>query len=165
MKRPKVMTFVKKYGIKIAAVCFWLLVWEIMSRLIDLDILLASPFAVFMTLLELVKSIDFWQTIFFSFARIVLGFFLAISVGTILAIMSHRSVIIKELIRPLMIVIKSIPVASFIILALIWIKPKNLSIFASFLMVVPMIYANVGQGLAATDEKLLQMAEVFRIGQ
>jgi len=55
------------------------------------------------------------------------------------------------------------PVASFIILAFLWIDTKNLSILISFMMVVPMIYANVLWGLKATDAKLLEMAEVFHL--
>jgi NitT/TauT family transport system permease protein len=59
-------------------------------------------------------------------------------------------------------IIKAMPVASFIILALVWIKTKNLSILISFMMVLPMIYSSVEQGLIATDQKLLQMAQIFR---
>jgi NitT/TauT family transport system permease protein len=136
-----------------------------MSLKIQSEILLASPISTFKTLLELVRKLDFWQTILFSFGRIVSGFLLAVAAGTVLAAISYKSILIRELILPLMKVIKSVPVASFIILALIWIKAVNLSVLISFLMLLPMIYTNVGQGLAAADEKLLQMAAVFHIGK
>jgi NitT/TauT family transport system permease protein len=165
MKLKAGRTRLKKYGIKIAAVCFWLLVWEVLDLVIHEDILLASPFAVFVTLLGLIRTLDFWHTIFFSFGRIVLGFVLAITTGTILAVLSYLSVVIKELISPLIKIMKSIPVASFIILALVWIRATNVSVLISFLMVLPVIYLNVWQGLNAADEKLLQMAAVFHIGR
>ena len=38
-----------------------------------------------------------------------------------------------------MVLARSVPVASFVILALIWIGSDNLSVFISFLVVVPMI--------------------------
>jgi len=60
---------------------------------------------------------------------------------------------------------QAMPVASFIILALIWIKSKNLSVLTSFMMVMPIIYANIYQGLDSADVKLLEMAKVFRIGR
>jgi NitT/TauT family transport system permease protein len=164
-KVPSLKTFTKQYGLKIFAVCFWLLIWELLSRRIDNDIFLPSPMCVLGALLELSKSLDFWQTIMFSSLRIVFGFVLALSVGTVLAIGSHQSKVIRELIAPFMKLIKATPVASFIILALIWINKRNLSVLISFLMVVPMIYANVAQGLKATDEKLLQMAEVFHLSK
>lgn len=156
---------INKYGFRVLAICFWLLLWEIASIRIKQEILLASPVSVFMTLLGFIKTPDFWQTILFSFIRIVSGFFLALVVGTIMAVLSYNSRLIRELFSPLFHVIKSIPVASFIILALVWIKARNLSVLISFFMVVPIVYINMEQGLKSVDEKLLQMARIFRIGK
>lgn len=156
---------VKKIIIRILAVCFWLLLWEFVSIRIGQEILLASPAAVFITLAELIKSPDFWQTILFSSGRIILGFILALAAGIVLAVGAYNSRVIKELVAPLLKTIQAMPVASFIILALVWIRAKNLSVLASFLMVMPLIYSNVLQGLITADEKLLQMAKVFRIGK
>jgi NitT/TauT family transport system permease protein len=61
--------------------------------------------------------------------------------------------------------IKAMPVASFIILALLWINSSNLSVLISFLMVIPIIYSNVKLGLKSADEKLLQMAKVYQISR
>lgn len=161
MKEKMGKPFLKHHGIHILVICFWLLLWEILSLVIHQEIFMASPVAVLITLVKLVQTISFWQTILFSFLRIVVGFVMALLVGTVLAVFSFQSWIVRELLTPFMMVIKSTPVASFIILALIWIRPWNLSILISFLMVVPMIYTCVGQGLKAADEKLLQMAKVF----
>jgi NitT/TauT family transport system permease protein len=154
-----------KYGIKVLVICFWLLLWELLSRWIGQDILLASPMQVAGALVSLSASADFWQAIVFSSLRIILGFISALLVGTILAVASYNLRFVKELITPMMKIIQAMPVASFIILALIWIKARNLSVLASFLMVMPLIYANIYQGLEAADEKLLQMAKVFRISR
>ncbi len=62
----------RRLFVKLAVVCFWLLLWEIISIRVNEEILVASPVAVLKTLFILVRSLDFWQTIFFSFARIVL---------------------------------------------------------------------------------------------
>lgn len=53
--------------------------------------------------------------------------------------------------------------ASFVILALIWIGSKNLSVFIAFLVVFPMIYVNTIAGLSSADSQLLEMARVFRM--
>ena len=58
---------------------------------------------------------------------------------------------------------KSTPVASFTILCLIWIPSRNLSVFISFVMVFPVIYTNVLEGILSTDPQLLEMAEIFRL--
>lgn len=142
-----------------------MLVWEGLGIWLGHEILLPVPTAVLTTLVGLIGSIDFWQTVLFSSLRIILGFLLALAVGIILAISAHNSRIIKELAAPVMKTIQAMPVASFIILALIWMKSKNLSVLTSFMMVMPLIYSNVMQGLNAADLKLLQMAKVFRIGR
>lgn len=164
-KHEAVKIFINQYGFKIIAVCFWLFVWEAVSRWFGHNILLPSPVSVLVTLAGLLGNGGFWQTILFSSLRIIIGFLLALAAGIILAVGAYNSRLVKELAAPVMKTIQAMPVASFIILALIWIKPKNLSVLASFLMVMPLIYSNVIQGLKAADEKLLQMAKVFQIGR
>lgn len=164
-KQTAFKAFQKQYGLKIFAVLFWLILWEIASISVGKDILLASPVAVAGALVKMTGSVELWQAIFFSSLRIILGFLSALLAGILLAVASYNSRFIRELLSPLMKIIQAMPVASFIILALIWIKAKNLSVLTSFLMVMPLIYTNIAKGLEAADEKLLQMAKVFRISR
>ena len=60
-------------------------------------------------------------------------------------------------------VIKATPIASFVILALIWVSSKNLAVLIAFLIVLPVTYTNVLKGLSETDSQLLEMARVFRM--
>lgn len=154
-----------KTRIKIWAVVFWLIVWEIMARYIGQEILLVSPVTVLLTFFKLALTPAFWNSILFSFSRIILGFTLALIAGIILAAISSACVYIRELLKPLMAVIKATPVASFIILILIWISSRNLSIIISFLMVLPVVYSNILQGIEGTDSQLLEMACIFRISR
>ena len=62
-----------------------------------------------------------------------------------------------------MLFLKAVPVASFVILALIWAGSRNLSVVIAFLVVLPVIYVNTLAGLQSTDRKLLEMAVVFRM--
>lgn len=145
------------------AVLFWLIVWQIFSIWIDSDILLVSPIKVLLRLSQLACTKAFWKTILFTLSRIAFGFLLAVLAGSVLAGLSSRYHRIFELMAPLMLTVKSVPVASFIILALIWFSSRNLSILISFLMVLPIIYTNVLGGIRSVDRALLEMAEVFRI--
>lgn len=157
--------FMKRYGLKILVICFWLLFWQILSIIVDEELFLASPLEVFKTLGTLSATSTFWKAILNSSVHILLGLLLALLSGVAMAILSYRSRIFFELVSPLMKVMKATPIASFIILALIWISSKNLSVWISFLMVLPLIYTNVLQGINSTEEKLLQMAKVFRLGR
>ena len=65
------------------------------------------------------------------------------------------------LLSPLFSVIKATPVASFIILALVWINKELIPVFISALMVLPVIHGNVREGIISTDRELLEMAKIF----
>ena len=153
------------YGVRILAVAFWIGVWQIASMHLKQEILLASPVSVVQKMGELIWTADFWSSIGFSFGRIALGFFLALSFGILLAVLACVWSPVGILFDPLITIVKSTPVASFIILCLIWIPSRNLSVFISFLMVLPVVYANVYTGIQETDRKLLEMAEVFRLSR
>ena len=53
--------------------------------------------------------------------------------------------------------------ASFIIICLIWMSSARLSIFISFLMVLPIIYSNVLQSIHSVDRQMLEAVKVFRL--
>ena len=145
------------------AVILWLVLWQAGSMALDQEILLVSPISVIIRLFSLVRTLPFWESIWFSFIRICAGFLAAVAAGVVLAALSVRFRRISELLAPLMLAIKAIPVASFIILVLIWIPSRNLSVFISFLMVLPVIYTNVLDGIRSADTDLLEMARVFSI--
>ena len=119
------------------AVFFWITIWQFASMYLGQEILLASPVSVVRKLFELSFTGNFWQSVGFSFMRIVTGFLLAMFLGIFLAVLAYWSKTVEILIAPVIAVVKSTPVASFIILCLIWIPSRNLSVFISFLMVLP----------------------------
>lgn len=163
MKKQESTSRKKKYGLKLVVICVWLLIWQLLSLMIDEEIFLPAPAAVLSAFVRLLVTPDFWQTVLYSSLRIVTGFILALVTGIVLAVLAYNSKVIRELLSPAMLLMKAVPVASFIILALLWVNKKNLSVLASFIMVLPLIYTSVAQGLQAADEKLLQMARVFRL--
>ena len=148
---------------RLCAVFIALLIWQAAAMILDESILLATPIRVAKELCELVVKADFWSAIWFSFKRIIIGYFLALTIGAALAVVAARFHAVESLLWPFISMIKATPVASLIILCLIWLNVQNLSIFISFLMVIPIIYTNILQGLLATDGKLLEMAEVFKL--
>jgi len=153
----------KKALQRLLAVGFWLLVWHIGARSLGQEILLVSPARAFSTLFSLMQTADFYSSVFFSLSRILLGFTIAMCAGVLLGALAKFIPLVRALCEPLMSTAKATPVASFIILALIWIRAANLSVFTSFLMGLPVFYVNTLRGLENADGKLLEMARVFRI--
>ena len=145
------------------AVVIWLGVWQAVAMAVGERILLASPLAVIKRMFTLWREDGFFDAILFSFVRIVGGALLGIVAGCLLAALSARTKWMEILLSPLMVTVKSVPVASFIVIALIWLSSRTLSIFISFLIVLPVVYTNMLTGIRATPREMTQMARVFRL--
>ena len=150
------------------AVLTWLLVWQGASMAFAAlwphgELLLASPLAALARLAELACTVPFWRTVTRSAAHILGGFLLSCAAGTALAALSDRWRAAEELLYPLVAVVKAVPVVSFIILALVWLRVSSLPLFIAGLMVFPPVYLNVLEGIRRTDGQLLEMARVFRV--
>lgn len=161
--KPTVRKVASSWGARLGALVFWLVVWQIAAVVINQDIVLTSPIQTIQTLFSLAQLREFWVSIGLSLLRIFAGGALAFTVGSLLAFLSFKYKLIKILFEPLISTIKSIPVASFVILLLIWVRTPYLSISISFLMALPIIYIAVLEGLLSTDQQLIEMADVYQI--
>ncbi|MDF2888733.1 MAG: binding-protein-dependent transport system inner rane component [Lacrimispora sp.] len=151
----------KKSGI----ILFWLFVWQAASMAVHNNIILVGPLDVLYALIGQVRLADFWLTIGFSFGKISLGFLSAFVAGIFAGGAACRYPLIGDFLSPLMALIKSIPVASFVILALIWAGSENLSVMIGFLVVFPIIYIQTMAGIKSTDPHLLEMADIFKMSE
>lgn len=146
-----------------AAIVFWLVVWQAAAIAVGQEVFLVSPIQALGALLRLLPQADFWQRIVISSGHILLGFVLGVVCSAVFAAAATRWSWADTLIAPAMQFVKATPVASFIILALVWVSGRSLSILISFLMVLPVLYSSVRTGIESTDPQLLEMAKVFRL--
>lgn len=141
----------------------WIIIWELLSFYLQSDILLVAPHKVLLCFFTLITEVSFWNSIGFTFFRIALGFLLAVGLGCILGALSGCCQLVRNLLWLPISIIRTTPVASIIILILIWIPARNLSIVISFLIAFPIIYLNIQKGFDDIDKSMLEMAKVFRL--
>ncbi len=153
----------KKRLIAVGAVLFWLVVWQLAAVAVNSSLLLASPIEVVQRLIELVPDKKFFGSVLFTTGRIMLGALLGTVTGIVFAVLAGRFIFFEKLFAPLITAVKAVPVASFTILALIWITSSGLSVLITFLIALPVVYSNIFEGIRALDPELTVMAEVFRI--
>ena len=151
----------RKPLLSLAVLLFWLGVWVLASALVRQELLLPSPLQVLRRFLALAGTAAFWLTVGTSILRVLTGIVSAVVLGTLLAFLTESSALCKALFSPVMVLVKSTPVASFIILALIWLGRGILPAFISALMVLPVVWANVSAGIAGRDPLLLEMARIY----
>ncbi len=128
------------------------------------ELLVPSPAVVLATLSQLIGTTEFWQITAMSLFRVLAGFGAGVLAGTGAAVLTTRSRVADALLSPALRVVRAAPVASFVILALVWIPTGRLAAFISFLMVVPVVWDNVAAGIRGQDRELLELARVFRFG-
>ena len=145
---------------------FWLTLWWLAATfLVKQELLLPSPIRVLTRLGELASQGEFWLITLTSLLRIFSGILCAVLLGILCGIVTAYIPFLRELLSPILTIIKATPVASFIILALVWISRGKLPIFISALMVIPIIWTNVEQGIRQIDPQLMEMARVFRFSR
>ncbi len=142
---------------------FWIGVWQAASMLVGKPVLFASPLDTLKALLALVPRGDYWLAVAGSLGRIALGFGLALLLGLLTGVAAYRSSLMKTLLSPLLTLMKTVPVASFIILVLVWFGSKQLAVIVALLVVFPQIYFSTLSGLSSRDSELLELSRVFRV--
>lgn len=141
---------------------FWIALWAVLAYAVDKPLLLPGPFAVGARLLALASSAEFWVITGRTLLRIFLGLLCAIPAGVLLAAATCRFRLLRELLSPLLTIVQSTPVASFILLLLIWLGRDILPAVIVMLMVLPVVWRNVSAGVENTDPLLLEVAGMYR---
>ena len=115
-------------------ILFWLCVWQAAAVITNNDILLVGPVRTAGALLHNMAEADFLRIVFCSAGRIGLGFLAALFCGLLFGALGCRYALLEEFLNPVMAALKSIPVASFVVLLLIWVGSSGLSFFISFII-------------------------------
>ena len=141
---------------------FWLLLWQIVASMMDNAIVLVTPVEVVKKIAILLSTKDFYYVISSSCLRIFCGLLIAWVAGILLGILAYQFTLVQELLAPVIHLMKAVPVASFVILALIWVGSEKLTFLIVFLISMPVVYEGIRNGLATSKKELLEVSNVFR---
>ncbi len=157
---------------KLLPPAFWLGAWQLAAFLVDRsvsgrgnELLLPYPLTVARRLLELAGEGAFWGSIFATLGRILAGMVLGTLAGALLAALTCALRWADALLSPAIRVVRAAPVVSFILLVLLWTGKSTVPVVISALMVLPVIWGAVGQGIRSVDPKLLELARAYRFGR
>jgi len=162
MKTKKILSRVLT---SLGVLAFWLAVWFLLSYSVSNRFLLPSFTDTAQALWGLLCEKEFFIITFFTLGRIVFGLVVSFAIGILLAVITENSKILKAILSPLLTVIKSTPVASFIILALLWLDRNILPVFITSLIVIPIVWSNVAEGISSVDKGLLEVSRVYRFSR
>ncbi len=144
-------------------VLIWLVIWQVLSLVVNNSVLLSGPVDTVRALIELGSSTSFYISVGITVGKVLLGFLTGMILGSALSVLSYKVRIVREFLSPFVSVIKSIPIVSFIIIALIWAGSSNVTIIVSSVISFPIFYKNLLEGLQVIDPKMTELAKVYQM--
>lgn len=151
---------------------FWLAVWQLAAFLVDRsvggrgnELLLPYPLSVGQSLARLCCTGEFWQAAGLSLLRILMGLVAGTAAGTLLAVLTCGFPWCEALLAPAIRVVRATPITSFILLILLWTGRNRVPMIIAALMVIPVVWENLSQGIRSTDPQLLEMARAYRFSR
>lgn len=162
MKRS---TILQNKGIRILlAVAFWAAVWQFCASCVGISLLIPTPLESLRVLVVSFGQPDFWLTVGSSLLRIFGGFAVGCVLAVLFAVLTTQSALCDVLLSPMIRLIRAVPVVSFISLAMLWLHSAILPAVIAMLIVLPVVWANVAEGIAQVDPQLLEMTRSFGFG-
>ena len=158
--QSKILSFLRP----LLVLLFWLSVWELAALIIGNSFLLPDIKSTFSELLLILSNAASYRVMLLTLLRVSVGLFIGIILGIGFGILAHSSNVVYSLLSPFITVIRSTPVASFIIVLWVIFSGDVLSVLIAFLMVMPIIWQSTVDGFNSIDRNLEEVARVFRFG-
>jgi len=135
--------------------------WQVLSVLIGYPAIFPTLPALILNIQKLFTSVNFYEVLSATIVRGLIGCFISFSIAFLLATIATFSTFWRNFFHPIFIVIRSIPVISLVLIALLWFAPDGLPVFIALFTMLPILYQNTLNGLESTDKKYIEMAKIF----
>lgn len=150
---------------RILVILLWLAIWEGAYLLIGRDIYFASPVAVAVTFFRLLTEQNTWVVIGWSLYRTLFAIVVSAVLGVAVGMACGLNRVMYDFVNPLMVILKSTPVVSVIIISIIWFRSTDVPIFSGFLMCFPIVFTGTVAGVRGADPKLVEMCRFYKVSR
>jgi ABC-type nitrate/sulfonate/bicarbonate transport system permease component len=155
----------KKYLATLISIVIFLLVWQLLALWIDKPLLFPALDGLFVAIGKLLLSIRFYLSLLVTLLRGLVGMLLSLGLAVVFSFLFVRSKWLYELFRPIFAFMRSVPVISFILLALIFMHAEGIPLLIGFLVMFPLLTENLMNGLQNLDSGLNRLSDQFLIGR
>lgn len=140
-----------------------LLLWQVIAWSVGKPELIPTVPRLVGAFIELAGSEHFLRSVGTTVMRGLVGMVLSLVVAAGVAVVLSRKAWMEELFRPLFVVMRSVPVISFILLALIFLRPESIPLLIAFLTMFPLLCENLTKGLKNLRPEAEVLAQTFRL--
>ncbi len=153
----------KKVLTYLSVALLWLLLWQGLSCLLAQELLLPAPGKVVARLLTLLTEKDFYLTVATTLLRVLSGMLAGLLLGLLGGILTALCPPARAFLAPALAVIKATPVASFIILLVLWVSRDATPALIAGMMVLTVMWENTEAGIKSTDPALKELARAYQM--
>lgn len=153
---------IKHFFSSLAAIVFWVLVWQIGAFFVNKKLILKvpMPLSVAKALLSDFAKPMFWKAVGTSVFHILAGYLCALVIGTAIGLLVESSGFFKHLSAPVLHMVRTVPVASFIFVAWLWVPSSALPGIIAFLIVVPIVVSHIEAGFKSENAELIEASRI-----
>ena len=138
-------------------------IWKIASLIINKDIILPSPEATLKEIITIIRTKVFYIAIYNTVKRATIGFVISFGAAVITGIIAGLVKPVFYLLKPIVLLQKSVPTMAVAIWVLMWLDAEKAPIVVAALIIFPIIYNNVVHGIKSVDPKLIEMAHIYKL--
>lgn len=157
---PKKTNYFTYKALGIAGLFF---IWHISSVLYNQPYLLPGPIETIVETFSLFSKTDFLQIVLYTSIRVIIGFIISLGAALVLGIPAGLNKKISAFLEPVIMLLRSIPVMSVILLALILFQSETVPVFVCLLMAFPILYTGIKTAVENIPADLIEMAGSFNV--
>lgn len=147
----------------ILGIIIFILLWFLISLKINSEIVFPNILTIIKKLIEIVLEKSFYKDLFLSLIRVFITFILSFLLSIILGILSGIFSSIRYMLMPIINFIRTIPTIPLILAAIIWFNNNTVPIFVSMLVIFPIMYDAVVNGIINVDKNLIEMSLSYNV--
>lgn len=137
--------------------------WAVAAKAMNNEVILPSPVSALRSLVDIMKGKNFTRLLIATLSRSCISFLISVMSAIVLGTLAGLSRRMRQMLLPAVSVLKSVPTMAVIILALIWLDSDRAPILIGVILVFPVLYESVVEGMLNVDQKLIQMARLYSV--
>lgn len=157
------LSTIKQNKFKIGGAFFCLILWETFAQGLKAPLIIPPIKEILSALFVIIKTPETYIFILSSLIRILITLAIDSFIAFLLGIASGLNKNVEAFLSAPENILKSSPTISVLLLALIWFKSNMTPIFVTSLIVLPLLYRNIVDGVKNIDKGLIEMSYDFNI--
>ncbi|MDE5566474.1 MAG: ABC transporter permease subunit [Anaeroplasmataceae bacterium] len=147
----------------LAVILIVLLVWYFASLIINVELILPTPYIAFKNIGTYLISGEFWISLGWTYLRCIESFLIAFVIALLLAVLAYLFPTVEKLASPFMAIVRAIPTMAILLILIISLRPYQTPIVVAGIVICPTLFQSFLSSFKSIDLQLVEMVEVYLV--